>query len=275
MDRKSFFTSVALHIAFFIFVICVSLYTPRSQHRVVKTASLRGVLQQSKKNSQKQVSQSQIQNSENLQRQEDTKQAVKQEQQASKEKATPQKQKAEHQPNTQQMTKEKKILESKKKNAAIEKKTKKVENSSALVKQEKADQNKVEDALKELEKAEAKQNAQAVDSFLMELANEKEVVSSGTGKEIASYEEYTEIVGNVLRSQWFFPKLGQTENLLTVMRIYVDGTGRIVRYSIEQKSGRDDFDSAAIKAVSQFTHFPPPPEGKEVNFVVNFNLLEE
>lgn len=269
------FASLTLHIAFFIVILCVSLYAPRSQHRVVKTVSLRGVLQQSKKNNQKQGMQSQAQKSESLQQHEDIKPAAKQEQQPSKENVTPQKQSVESQTNTQQTKKEKKILESKKKNAAIEKKTKKVEKNAAPVKQEKADQKKVEDALKALEKSEAKENAQAVDSFLMELASKEGMASTGVGKEIASYEEYTEIVGNVLRSQWFFPKLGQTENLLTVMRIYIDGTGRILRYVIEQKSGRDDFDSAAIKAVSQFTHFPPPPEGKEVNFVVNFNLLEE
>lgn len=89
------------------------------------------------------------------------------------------------------------------------------------------------------------------------------------------YGTYIDIVGTILKNQWFYPNLGRNEKLRTIIRVFVDGNGKIMNYRIERSSGREDFDISAIRAVEQYTHFPVPPNRRPVDFVVNFNLLEE
>ena len=96
-----------------------------------------------------------------------------------------------------------------------------------------------------------------------------------SGNESMDYVTYIDIVGTKLKDKWFYPNLGRDEKLRATIRIFVDGTGKILSYRIERSSGREDFDAAAIRSIEQYTYFPPPPNRKAVDFVVNFNLLEE
>lgn len=92
---------------------------------------------------------------------------------------------------------------------------------------------------------------------------------------VMDYGTYIDIVGTILKNQWFYPNLGTNDKLRTTIRIFVDGSGKILNYRIERSSGREDFDASALRSIEQYTHFPVPPNRKSVDFVVNFNLLEE
>lgn len=129
----------------------------------------------------------------------------------------------------------------------------------------------VEEALSSISQEVERANRDTMVAQAIASLQAESVQSSGD----ESYLTYVEIVGSMLKERWFYPNLGRNEKLRTTIRIFVDGSGKILNYRIEHSSGREDFDAAALRSVEQYTSFTKPPNNKPVDFVVNFNLLEE
>lgn len=96
---------------------------------------------------------------------------------------------------------------------------------------------------------------------------------SGTGG-AGIGDVYISQVMALVRYYWEFPQLATRQNLQARVRVYVDSSGRIADVTLEQSSGRPDFDASAMKALAKAQTLPPPPREDFKDLVLVFNLQE-
>ncbi|MGL4721768.1 MAG: TonB family protein [Desulfovibrionaceae bacterium] len=148
------------------------------------------------------------------------------------------------------------------------------EESIQKIPDKKMEEDLLREALNSLEKkqeeSQTKAEEESVANALSGLVN-----SNTNSVELGSTDTYATMVGAIIRSAWFFPSLGRNENFRTVIRIKIDSFGNILSYSVEESSGREDFDNSAIRAVSTLKTLLSPPDSQPLDFIINFNLLED
>ncbi len=85
---------------------------------------------------------------------------------------------------------------------------------------------------------------------------------------------YGEMVKQAIKRNWRYPVIGSTQNFQASVEIKMDETGKITSVRLVTPSGRADFDSSVLKAITETQQIPPPP-AKQVGAVqINFNLQE-
>ncbi len=84
---------------------------------------------------------------------------------------------------------------------------------------------------------------------------------------------YAGLVMMAIRANWSMPTFSR-ENLVAVVRIKLDKSGKILDSDIEKSSGRADFDASAVNAVIRTKNLPEPPTKEQQDLLLNFNSLE-
>ncbi len=87
------------------------------------------------------------------------------------------------------------------------------------------------------------------------------------------YDVYTGMVILAVRPNWSMPTYSR-ENLIVHVRVVLDANGLVQTASIEQSSGRADFDASAVNAVIRTKQLPKPPSPAHQELVIAFNALE-
>lgn len=75
--------------------------------------------------------------------------------------------------------------------------------------------------------------------------------------------DYYSMVIQKIRQQWIFPESADAE-LETVISIRISRDGRITIDRVEKSSGNPLFDRSAIRAITNSSPLPPPPQDMEV-----------
>ncbi len=78
-------------------------------------------------------------------------------------------------------------------------------------------------------------------------------------------------IKEIIRSNWRYPSIPITGDMVAEVRIEVTANGYIESYTLLKKSGRTDFDDSVLKAIEETRELPPPP-GRLRNFNINFNM---
>jgi colicin import membrane protein len=120
-----------------------------------------------------------------------------------------------------------------------------------------------------------------VDQALQQLRKQvdqeaRESVGGGGDAEGSSgaMEVYASIVETLVKKNWRYPAIGQNEELAATVEIDIDPSGAITGQRLTWGSGRPEFDSSVLKAVSQTGSLPPPPTRDISRITINFNLQE-
>jgi TonB family protein len=84
--------------------------------------------------------------------------------------------------------------------------------------------------------------------------------TSSTGELQATMNAYAGHIRERLRQNWGLPAFLQDKGLRAVVRMYIDDSGKILRYNFTAVSGNEAFDSYVRAAVKDSSPFAPPPE---------------
>ncbi|WP_307831440.1 energy transducer TonB [Nitratidesulfovibrio oxamicus] len=87
-------------------------------------------------------------------------------------------------------------------------------------------------------------------------------------------DRFTRQVMAIVCCHWEFPALANRENLMVQVRVKVAPNGQIRDFSVEQSSGRADFDASALRALGKTGMLPPPPSPENQDLLLTFNLQE-
>jgi colicin import membrane protein len=134
----------------------------------------------------------------------------------------------------------------------------------------KNDQNKVrnvENELAALQKAVEKEDAKNAEQGI-----------EGTPQDgvIGSIEDlYALTVMDAIRPNWRYPKLATRTILVAQVRIMISNVGEILDAKLVNSSGRPDFDSSTLRAISETESLPTPPSPDLTEITLNFNSQEK
>ncbi len=87
------------------------------------------------------------------------------------------------------------------------------------------------------------------------------------------YDVFAGLVMEAVRPNWSIPVMSRS-NMVVQVRIKVDRNGNVQDCSIEQSSGRPEFDASAVNAVKRTSErgmFPKPPTRAQQDILINFN----
>jgi TolA protein len=120
---------------------------------------------------------------------------------------------------------------------------------------------------------------QQVDRALQQLRQQvdEQARESGGGESSGAsgaMEVYASIVEALVKKNWRYPAIGQSEELTATVEIDIDPSGAITGQRLTWGSGRPEFDASVLKAVSQTKSLPPPPTKDISRITINFNLQE-
>lgn len=133
--------------------------------------------------------------------------------------------------------------------------------------------NAVQNALKD---ANQKTSSSALDA----LAEFQEMQEAGGGGGTGTgnggggiYDVYAAQVILAVQPNWKMPTYSR-QNLVVQVRIKLDIAGNVMNASIEESSGRADFDASAVNAVLRTKTLPKPPTKEQQDLIISFNSLE-
>ena len=79
--------------------------------------------------------------------------------------------------------------------------------------------------------------------------------------DVAEFDVYVLNLPNLIRPFWKLPSFLREQDLMARVIIYINSQGEVVHHRFVDKSGNDEFDSRAIKAIEDSKPFPiPDPE---------------
>lgn len=149
----------------------------------------------------------------------------------------------------------------------------KKENKPTNTDNKKKPNNAVQNALKDVNK---KNSSSALDA----LAEFQEMEAMGDGGGTGSgnggggiYDVYAAQVILAVQPNWKMPTYSR-QNLVVQVRIKLDIAGNVMNASIEESSGRADFDASAVNAVLRTKTLPKPPTKEQQDLIISFNSLE-
>jgi colicin import membrane protein len=88
-------------------------------------------------------------------------------------------------------------------------------------------------------------------------------LNSGTslkGLNRAAFADYSAVIRNQVHEHWNMPQWLRGASLHTVVHIFIDHRGILIKREVDKSSGDSTFDSYALKAIDESQPFPPPPE---------------
>lgn len=129
----------------------------------------------------------------------------------------------------------------------------------------------------EQEKARQKMVAQELHQLRQEVDRESAGGGGGgggSGGPSGTVQVYASIVENIIKKNWRYPAIGQSEELFATVEIKIDASGGITDRRLVWGSGKPEFDASVLKAVAQTEKLPPPPTEDIAKITINFNLQE-
>ncbi len=133
--------------------------------------------------------------------------------------------------------------------------------------------NAVQNALKDVNK---KNSSSALDALAEFQEMEEMGGGGGTGSGNGGggiYDVYAAQVILTVQPNWKMPTYSR-QNLVVQVRIKLDIAGNVMNASIEESSGRADFDASAVNAVLRTKTLPKPPTKEQQDLIISFNSLE-
>lgn len=146
--------------------------------------------------------------------------------------------------------------------------------SSAVQKDNKADQKLIEERISELQAKQKIHKIVEVRKKVTEIkvkatsakpAAGQTVQKKGTGGGLgaAAMASYTDMIIKEIHDQWFYPETGD-RNLETIVSVKILKDGTIKIMDMEKKSGSRIFDSSALKAIHNASPVTRPPFEMEI-----------
>jgi colicin import membrane protein len=120
----------------------------------------------------------------------------------------------------------------------------------------------LEDIEKEVQAQEAKDRA-ARQAKIREALVKGNVISPGSalkGLAKSEFNEYIASIHNKVREHWNLPEWLRNDNLRTVVVVYIDYRGVVMKRNVERTSGDPRFDEYALRAVDEASPLPRPPD---------------
>lgn len=78
------------------------------------------------------------------------------------------------------------------------------------------------------------------------------------------FDLYLGLITAKVRSAWAVPEGFVDWSAKAVIRLKIDGQGRVLSAKVEEPSGNPVFDRSVLQAIYKAEPFPPPPGGKEM-----------
>jgi colicin import membrane protein len=100
------------------------------------------------------------------------------------------------------------------------------------------------------------------------LAKGNSVTGSAQAFDEGAFAMYVSLIPSRVKPHWKLPSYLLQKNLKCRIRIYINREGELIRASIYESSGVDEFDDRAVQAIEQAAPFPKPEEsylGKLIN----------
>jgi colicin import membrane protein len=105
------------------------------------------------------------------------------------------------------------------------------------------------------------------DTTLNKLIMEGNQVSKGSRlvgtyseEEQSLFAQYSNNLPNVIRPQWKLPSYLMEQELTCRIRIFINSTGELIRASLFQSSGNQEYDDRAIESIRKAAPFPIPDQ---------------
>lgn len=89
------------------------------------------------------------------------------------------------------------------------------------------------------------------------------------------FEKYEARITSILRKGIFVPRGPKPDTLYSTVQLELDKRGKILKSSILTSSGEERLDQNILKAIQPGKILPPPPAGKNNQFILTFSLARK
>lgn len=84
------------------------------------------------------------------------------------------------------------------------------------------------------------------------------IVGDNTTEIQGEFEKYVQNLPDLVRRFWKLPSYLKEQELNCRIQVYIDSEGRVIKKSIAESSGNDEFDQKALGAIDSASPFPMP-----------------